>query len=94
MAGKYAVMSVARVWVEGVRRRLRIIFFQTVIIVSMARAFASQRVVFTARLMVTLSLSGTARGSKQGTMMSWVLGGLQIGAGVLVLALVEGFWAV
>jgi hypothetical protein len=91
MVGRYAVMLAARVWVEGVTRRLPVMFLWIVVIVSMARAFASRRAAFTARPMVTLVLSGRARGSEQGTMISWGLGGLRIRAGVLVLALVEGF---
>jgi hypothetical protein len=93
MAGRYAVISAARVWAEGVRRRLPIVLLQTVMIVSMAGAFASRRAEFTARPMVTLVLSGRVQGSEQGTMISWGLGGLQIGAVVLVLGLAEGFLA-
>jgi hypothetical protein len=76
MAGRYVVMSAARVWAEGVRRRLPIMFLRIVMIVSMAGAFASQRAAFTARPMATLALSGRARGSELGTTMSWGLGGL------------------
>jgi hypothetical protein len=86
-------MSVVRVWAEGVRRRLPVMFLRTVVIVSVAGAFASRRAAFTARPMATLALSGRVRGSEQGTMMSWGLAGLKIRAGVLVLALAEGFWA-
>jgi hypothetical protein len=59
----------------------------------MAGAFASRRAAFTARPMATLALSGRVRGSEQGTMISWGLAGLQIGAVVLVLGLAEGFLA-
>jgi hypothetical protein len=91
---RWAVMLAVRVWVEGVRRRLPIMFLQIVMIVSIARVFVSWRVVFTTRLIAMLVLSGRAQGSEQGTMISWGLGGLQIRAGVLVLALAEGFWAI